>query len=227
MRRGLGIVRSQGSQERDGAHDQIAGRRHMDGSGFAHRAHEERGRGKTCDSGAEGIDSIERTDGPADIGGALDEVLGEEGQSAAHEQRGDEQEKEGGEAGDGGGAACCELRDPMEEMKGAESEEADRALDRAEGAQRGKARQRGKAAAGEAAEAQAQHEYRNNDGYRFNVDAVDGKQGPLPDDLIEESGKAGDEEQQIVRPDPVRRSRIFGARGQRGISAGAHRCLSC
>ena len=199
----------------------------MDGSGFTHGAHEEGGGGQACDSGAEGIDGIERADGLADVGSAAHEVLSEKGQSAAHEQGGDEEEQEGDGSGDGGGAAGGELGGPVEEMEGAESEEADGTLDRAEGAQRREARQGGKTAASEAAEAQSEHENRNNDGYRFNIDAVDGKQGSLPDNLIEESGKAGDEEEQVIRPDAVRRRRTFCARGERGIRAGAHKCFSC
>ena len=225
--RGLRIAGGSGDEERDGADDEIAGRGYVDGFGFSHGAHEERGGGQACDSGAEGIDGIERADGLADVGGAAHEVLSEKGQSAAHEQGGDEEEQEGDGSGDGGGAAGGELGGPVEEMEGAESEEADGTLDGAEGAQRGETRQGGKTAASEAAEAQSEHETRNNDGYRFNIDAVDSKQGSLPNNLIEESGKAGDEEEQIIGQMQSAGDALSAHAVSRGIRAGAHKCFSC
>ena len=41
------------------------------------------------------------------------------------------------------------------------------------------------------AQAEAQHKDGDDDGDGFNVDAVGGKQGALPDDLVEEGGKSG------------------------------------
>src|SRR5262249_43186795 len=47
----------------------------------------------------------------------------------------------------------------------------------------------------QAPEAKAEHERRDDDGHRFDIDAEDEEQRALPGELVDERGKPGDEEQ--------------------------------
>src|SRR5204862_8022180 len=87
--------------------------------------------------------------------------------------------------------------DAGEERQRDEAEEADAAFDRAEDAEQRQSADRRQAAAGETAETEPDHERRHDDGDRLDIDAVKGEQRALPDDLIQQRGETGEEEQRV------------------------------
>ena len=76
----------------------------------------------------------------------------------------------------------------------------------------------------QAPDAESQHECGHDNGDRLGIGAVDGEQGPLPDQLVDQCSHAGEEEDTVEdscwnlysRPPAAFRTRDGGV-GQRGV----------
>ena len=193
--------------------DEIEAGGKADDSGFAEEAHEVLGRGEAGHSGTEGVDGVKEADGLTDVGGTADEVLDEQWERAAHEERGDEEQEEGEDTGDEDGVAGGERGHSMEDPERAGAKGTDGDLNCAEGEEQADAWLGGKSAASERTQAEAEHENGDDDGDGFDVDAVGGEQGALPDDLVEERGKSGEEEEQVVETQLRRSGKLLQGLG--------------
>ena len=125
-------------------------------------------------------------------------MLDEKGQGAAHKHGWNEQKGKGDEARGQGGSSGGDGADAMKDPKRGCAESTNRELDKAEGEKQADAGATREPSAGEAAHPQAEHEDGHDHGYGFNVDSVEGEEGALPDDLIEERWEAGQKEKQVV-----------------------------
>ena len=125
----------------------------------------------------------------------------EERQRRAHEECRNQHERERQECGAHRRGASGQNRGAMENVERDESERGDTQLYEAKHGEQRQARILGYPATDEAPEPEAQHEATDDNRYRFDIDSEDGKEGALPDNLVQQRRETREEEQDRRRYD--------------------------
>ncbi len=200
--------------EHQHAHEQVAARRHEHRIPAPEHREQHVGGQEARDGGADRVDAVEEADALADALQPAVEVRHEDRQRGAHQHRRHAQQREHRRRHLPRRAVERRAAHGVDQGQAHDAEQADADLADEEQERRPVGVAVREEAPDERADAQPEHEQRDDDRDRLDVHAERREQRPLPDDLVDQRREAGDEEQE--REPPERGEHVGAARGGHG-----------
>ena len=195
-------------EERSKTHAEVDERRSAHSGRLPEGRHDEHDARERRDGRPKRVDEVEVTDALSDVAALAHRVRDEERERAAHEHRRDEHEEEGDERRRDGREVEGERPNQWNNGSDASPKAPIDSSTSPNKRRAGRDGSFGDRAARQASEPEAQHERRDDDRDRLDVDFINGKQRALPDDLVEERREPRREEhEQEPRHSPPHRHR--------------------